>query len=161
MATLEEMNASKGGSKPAAQEPAKRAKIVLPDVDAIAFKVVTNPRVFQDKSNVAKSGTRVAHVPLTFGVIAFEASIYLETEIEQRADGRYRIQRLRFSMPKGVEFADVLPAQDVAAWKSAIVRRYQAWRKDMGESISAQAVTPGVETLGIDKIVEQASPAAQ
>jgi hypothetical protein len=97
--------------------------------------MVANPKYYEDRNDKSKSNGRIAYVYLTQGAFRFEASIYLETKIEQTTDGRHERKSIRFSMPKGVSLLDTIPADKIDGWKDTIIDGFLAWRKETGGAV--------------------------
>jgi hypothetical protein len=115
-------------------KPADKADKAVP-LPTATFAMVANPKYYEDRSDKSKTNGRIAYVHLTQGAFRFEASIYLETKVEQTADGRHERKAIRFSLPKGVSLLDTIPADRIDAWKDTIVDSFLAWRKETGGAV--------------------------
>lgn len=127
-----------------AAEPAKGGKSPLPTP---TFTLVANPKAYEDRNDKAKTNTRIAHVLLRQGAFMAEASIYLETKIEQTASGRNETKTVRFSLPKGVKLADDVDSRHADTWKDQIIDAFIDWQKASGGNIAARRQAAGSRTL--------------
>ena len=122
--------------------PAKAQEIANTDtgkhLPKPSFTLVANPKAYEDRNDKSKSNTRIAYVALTTGAFTFQASIYLESKVTQREDGRHEEKAVRFSMPKGVSLLDSIEPAKVDAWKDSIIDGFLAWRKEAGGAIVAK-----------------------
>lgn len=105
------------------------------------FAMVANPKYYEDRNDKSKSNGRIAHVTLTSGAFTFEASIYLEITIEQKADGRAERKAIRFSLPKGVKLLDNVEPDRANQWKDSIIDAFLAWRKTTGGKVVGTKTT--------------------
>lgn len=111
------------------------------------FSLVSNPKAYEDRNDKSKSNTRIAHVELTSGVFSFEASIYLETKVEQATDGRHERKTLRFSLPKGVKLRALIADDRQAEWKDGVIDAFLAWRKGQGGNVGHIRPAAGVRQI--------------
>jgi len=111
------------------------------------FTLVANPKAYEDRNDKSKSNTRIAYVALAQGAFTFQASIYLETKVTQREDGRHEEKAIRFSLPKGVSIVDGFDSAKVDAWKDSVIDGYLAWRKESGGAIAGTRVAAGFRTI--------------
>ena len=143
MAKLDDIKAMANAPLPKT-EP-KTDKAPLPTA---TFAMVANPKYYEDRNDKSKSNGRIAYVTLRQGAFTFEASIYLEIKVEQRADGRHETKAVRFSLPKGVKLADDIEPTRADAWKDSIIDQFLAWRKETGGAVvSARTQSAGLRTL--------------
>lgn len=117
----------------------------------VKFRLVGNPKAYQDKQDASKSTARLAYVDFVSGpLFQLSGSIYLETKIMQQSDGRHEVKALRFSLMKGLELRADLPTATSTAldqWKDQVVDAYIAWRKDAGAIVAGPKATAGYRTI--------------
>ena len=119
----------------------------VPTLPTPVFALVANPKAYEDRNDKSKSNMAVAVVNLQFGAVTLEASIYLETRIEQTAEGRREVKALRFSMPKKVKLTDSIPSEDVQAWKDDVIDAFMAWRVQNGGKVTGIRSTAGYRVI--------------
>lgn len=131
-----------------------KEKTVEPGIQfpLVSFRLVANPKAYEDRLDKSKSNTRIAYVDMVGDMMPFtvQGSIYLEARTVQREDGRHIERGIRFSLPKGIEFTAAIPVERIAEWKDSVIDQYVAWRKTAGGKVAAAAgkQAAGYRTLG-------------
>lgn len=94
------------------------------------FRLVTNPKWYDDKNDKSKQSMRVAFCDFALGGLTLSASVYLERKIEQKADGRHAQTYERMSLPKGLAVSkdDAETIVHLEAFKNTVLDGFDAWK---------------------------------
>jgi len=97
------------------------------------FRLVANPKWYDDKTDKTKQSLRLAFVDFMLGGIAtISASVYLERQIKTTAAGKRADTVERFSWPKGIVIAKEAKAQvQGEMFKNACLDAFDKWRVDV------------------------------
>jgi hypothetical protein len=119
------------------------------------FRLVANPKWYEDKYDKAKSNMRLAHVDFVLGnLVTISASIYMERTIEQRADGRYAQKFERFSLPKGITVGkdDAEGQIHLEEFKNEVLDGFDAWIKNVEQSSGGKVGRSSGRSAGVERL---------
>jgi hypothetical protein len=150
-------NAPAAGNAEQDSDEAEPINPIAKHLGSPSFSLVANSTWYQDKRDPEKASQKYALVTFDLGPLELEATIYRESMIERRADGRYKVFSLRFSWPKNLRAKKGSPEAQLQSetYKAAIMDEFGAWRAKLdpaqvaaaAKATSRAAVRDGDEKL--------------